>query len=400
MDQTQVNFFIDEATVWRAPDWQSTSTEVYLNPRFPAALKDTLMTALGQAGQPAAQVIVTSSGTSGIPKVFAFSKKSFLAAAARVNERFESGASERWLCPLPLFHVGGLSIFARAHVARAPMPELLVFQEWSAQKFVQALTATGATATSLVPTQLYDLVARQLRAPEGLRCVFLGGDRLNEELYNAALELGWPVVPTYGMTETCGMIAAARSCEGSHFVFETLPKVRVAERNSCLEVACDSLPDAQLSFNVAIDALDTTQTRDNTAPTRDTKPLHGTAYWMPFSQEIFVSADRVEFCGPGRFKILGRQDRLVKVRGELVDPSYCLAGLSQRLGLDRVRLDFTVEADGRPVLQVHGELSEQECEHFLNKANQVVPPYLKFTRLECKNTIALANSAKIESWKK
>jgi o-succinylbenzoate---CoA ligase len=54
-----------------------------------------------------------------------------------------------------------------------------------------------------------DLVESSFTAPPQLRAIVVGGGALPQPLYDAARELGWPVLPSYGMTETCSQVATA-----------------------------------------------------------------------------------------------------------------------------------------------------------------------------------------------
>ena len=56
---------------------------------------------------------------------------------------------------------------------------------------------------SLVPTQLRRLLAAGCE-PGGIKTVLLGGAAAGGDLLPAARAAGWPVVTTYGMSETCG----------------------------------------------------------------------------------------------------------------------------------------------------------------------------------------------------
>ena len=101
---------------------------------------------------------------------------------------------------LPDFHVGGMGILARCHEA--------FLQggsgwrgKWDPVRYHELALAEGSTLSSLVPTQLFDLVEHGLRAPEPLRAVIIGGGRLDDQLYEQALQLGWPLMESYGMTE-------------------------------------------------------------------------------------------------------------------------------------------------------------------------------------------------------
>lgn len=173
-------------------DWLSDASHVLLNPRMPAGERARLESlAVDLPGH----LWLATSGTSGALKLAALSKRAMLASAAAVNRRLRSDASDVWLAVLPTFHVGGLGIHARAFLSGAR-----VVTEWSDE----------VTLASLVPAQVSDLLSSGARPPRLLRAVIVGGGALTDELYTAGWESGWPLLPSYGMTETCSQVATAQ----------------------------------------------------------------------------------------------------------------------------------------------------------------------------------------------
>jgi o-succinylbenzoate---CoA ligase len=180
-------------------DWTSDESHVLLNPRMPADEQERLRSfVIDLPGH----LWLATSGTTGSLKLTALSKKAILASAAAVNRHLQSDASDVWYCVLPTFHVGGLGIYARAFLSGARV----FASSWSARDFAGSEEMTLA---SLVPANVSDLVQLELRAPRQLRAIVVGGGSLEAGLYAAARALGWPLLPSYGMTETCSQVATA-----------------------------------------------------------------------------------------------------------------------------------------------------------------------------------------------
>src|SRR6266851_5614716 len=99
-------------------DWQSRETHLLLNPRTPAGDRQRFEL-LAAAVPLEAHVWMATSGTTGVQKLTALSKKALLASAAAVNHHLDARASDAWCRVLPPFHVGGLGIEARAYLAGA-----------------------------------------------------------------------------------------------------------------------------------------------------------------------------------------------------------------------------------------------------------------------------------------
>lgn len=180
-------------------DWLSAASHVLLNPRMPADERDRLQSMVIDLP---GHLWLATSGTTGSLKLTALSKEAMLASAAAVNRHLQSNANDVWCCVLPTFHVGGLGIYARAFLSGARVVQAV----WDAHEFT---AMRDVTLASLVPAQVRDLVDAKLEAPPALRAIVVGGGAMSTDLYNAARELGWPLLPSYGMTETCSQVATA-----------------------------------------------------------------------------------------------------------------------------------------------------------------------------------------------
>jgi O-succinylbenzoic acid--CoA ligase len=223
---------VDDADLIAARiDWTGDESHVLLNPRMPAEDQARLRSF---ATELPGHVWLATSGTTGTLKLTALSKAALLASAAAVNRHLQSTAADVWCRVLPAFHVGGLGILARAHLSGA----LVVTMPWDARAFA---SEAQVTLGALVPAQVSDLVQLGMHAPARLRAIIVGGGALSEDLYRAARSLGWPVLPSYGMTETCSQVATAtlESSTGElvlldHVEARTEPDGRLAFRGASL----------------------------------------------------------------------------------------------------------------------------------------------------------------------
>ena len=75
--------------------------------------------------------------------------------------------------------------------------------------FIVFAARRRATLSALVPAQIHDLVEAELHAPESLRAIVIGGGALSPTLYARARALGWPLLPSYGLSELCSQAATA-----------------------------------------------------------------------------------------------------------------------------------------------------------------------------------------------
>jgi O-succinylbenzoic acid--CoA ligase len=223
-------------------NWDDDKNILLLNPRWP---KDVLkyfnsqFKLWNENHSEKGLIFIPTSGTTAKDltdtKVVVLTKRAVLASAHSVGQYFEFKKGDRVVQSLPVFHVGGLSQMARAHLWRQILFENS--EKWDAQKFYRFLFENKITHASLVPTQLYDLVSAKIKAPPSMKCLFLGGGIMGGSLRKAAQDLGWNPIMTYGSTETSSMVGVKKN-EG----YQALPhaQFRVSEKGF-LEIKSASL---------------------------------------------------------------------------------------------------------------------------------------------------------------
>jgi O-succinylbenzoic acid--CoA ligase len=147
-----------------------------------------------------------TSGTTSAPKRVELTYGNWLANAFGSAVALGLDPAERWLCPMPLAHVGGLSILIRSTIYATTV---VVHERFDTEAVLAELSdpERRITLTSLVPTMLARLLDAGLRNPPALRWALLGGGPIPAPLLQRAADAGVPVAPTYGMTEACSQIA-------------------------------------------------------------------------------------------------------------------------------------------------------------------------------------------------
>jgi O-succinylbenzoic acid--CoA ligase len=162
-----------------------------------------------EAADDALLVVLFTSGTSGRAKGACLSWSNFAASALAAADPLGSAIAARWLACMPLFHVGGLSIVVRSVLFGGP---IRLHSRFDAALVSDALDAGGIAGISLVPTMLSRLLDHRgpRPAPAGLQVLLLGGAAASPELLARARFAGYPVCPTYGLTEATSQVATAR----------------------------------------------------------------------------------------------------------------------------------------------------------------------------------------------
>ncbi|AEH37902.1 o-succinylbenzoate--CoA ligase [Halopiger xanaduensis] len=152
------------------------------------------------------QLLLFTSGTSGEPKIVRLTVGNLVASATASAFRLGVDRNDRWLCCLPMYHMGGLAPIVRSTLYGTTV---VIQREFDARETARVMDEYDITGVSLVPTMCKRLLDADWEPPESLRFVLLGGAPASSELLERCLEAGVPVHPTYGMTETASQVATA-----------------------------------------------------------------------------------------------------------------------------------------------------------------------------------------------
>ncbi len=155
---------------------------------------------------PDTYAILRTSGTSQAPKLIEVSRRALAAHRQAAIRRLDCDPASVWLATLPLWHIGGITMVDRCLHGGG---QLVLQDIFNAEATREALRAHPITHVSLVPTMLHRLLELDPTPPATLRCVLVGGDRLDPALAERALEAGWPIYASYGLTEACGQVTTA-----------------------------------------------------------------------------------------------------------------------------------------------------------------------------------------------
>jgi O-succinylbenzoic acid--CoA ligase len=183
---------------------------VPLDPRGPAAPRAPLgpspeVPLLAEIDPGAVHTVIHTSGTTGEPRPVELTYANHVASAIASADALGVEADDRWLCPLPLHHVGGLNVLIRSVINRTTV---VLHERFEAERVKAVLEAGEVTLASLVPTMLQRLRDAGLSRAPMLRAIALGGGPIPAGLLDWAAQRAIPVVPVYGMTESCSQVVA------------------------------------------------------------------------------------------------------------------------------------------------------------------------------------------------
>ncbi len=294
-------------------------------------------------------------------KLVALHHDAVMNSAKRIVNHFNLDCSMAWGCVLPLFHVAGLGIHTRAFVVRAKVHQ----KDWTADGFAHWISSNDIQLISLVPTQIFDLVQKNVTSPKGLKHVFVGGAKLDNNLKEQILKLNWPIVETYGMTETSSMIAI-----GDAKNMRLLPDVEVALTGHQLKIKCNSLLTCSL------------------------QKIDGEVHFKTPENGWYQTEDLAELSMQGQnvvLKLLGRQADFIKINAEGVSLSHLrqVLGENSKLAL----LALANQRSGFDIVLVHENV--EHIKDVVAELNKQVKPFEMIRKVFCVDKIPKTDLHKI-----
>ncbi len=151
----------------------------------------------------AVAAVIHTSGTTSAPRPVELTYGNFLWSALGSAVALNLDPRERWLCALPVSHVGGLSILVRSCIYATTT---VVHERFETDRVLHALMEQDITLVSVVATTLTRLLDAGLTRPPFLRCALTGGGPVPAALLERASMSGVPVSLTYGLTEACSQV--------------------------------------------------------------------------------------------------------------------------------------------------------------------------------------------------
>lgn len=147
--------------------------------------------------------IMYTSGTTGRPKGVRQTLENHMSSA--LGSALSSGVlpEDKWLCVMPLYHISGFSMIMRSLIYGSA---LQLHTRFEPTAMLEAIARDRISHLSVVTTMLGQLLEQYEKQPfpipSTFRTVLAGGGPVPATYLQQAQSSGFPVVQTYGMTET------------------------------------------------------------------------------------------------------------------------------------------------------------------------------------------------------
>lgn len=273
------------------------------------------------AMHPNLAVLLSTSGTTGAPKLVRLSADNIAANAASIAEYLELGPSERAITTLPLHYSYGMSVL-HAHLAAGGS---LVLCDLSivTPAFWDLFRDTGATSLAFVPHQfdLLDTMQFEHMDLPNLRYITQAGGKLARSkvrhFHDIGQAAGWNLFIMYGQTEAAPRMSYIPPEElGGHMdtIGKPIPGGRLWVRDEDgAEIGVPNRP-GELIYEGPNVMLGYAESRTDLA--------------SPAGPALLETGDIAELSEAGYFRIVGRKKRFVKLYG-------------LRLSLDQIDLNLS-----------------------------------------------------------
>lgn len=210
---------------------------------------------------------MTTSGTTGLPKVVRLQKQAMIQSALATGDFFSLKPGDKALLCLPVKFIAGKMMLVRSLILGLDLDIVGPSTE------PLALNTIQYDFVAMVPLQ----VQNSIEDLKNIKKLIIGGAKMDSSLEEKLLRLKTEIYETYGMTETITHIAAKKV--GENF-FSVLPNVKInTDNRDCLTI---------------------------TVPTISTEPI--------------ITNDLVKIIAKNQFTFLGRIDNVINSGGVKLIP--------------------------------------------------------------------------------
>lgn len=197
-------------------------------------------------------IFVSTSGTTGLPKMIKLEKSAMVNSAIMTGDYFKIQSGDKALHCLPSRYISGKMMLVRAMILglELDMVAPTLYPAYDDQKEYDF--------SAMIPLQLKNSLSRL----DSIKTLIVGGASVSKSLIENIQNLKTNVYETFGMTETISHIAVKKlnhDCSKT-LAFETLPNVSISKNaENCLVVDAPKLSSKTIITNDLINLINEKQ---------------------------------------------------------------------------------------------------------------------------------------------
>lgn len=300
-------------------------------------------------------ISIQTSGSQSQAKTALISRHNIIAHCQSFIQSIPMDKYSTWLNCMPLYHIAGIMIVYRCWYSKAIM---ILHDNFKEQKIWDDLYHKQITHISLVPRMLLrlldyqsnlDSTNSQKKLPCSLKYILVGGDSLSEALYQRAINQGWPIIISYGMTEATSTIAIGHDPNQLELLADISARV---DDNGALQLKGEMI----ISQYAEQSSLDKSPRLIN-LPAVDLQispPANKIVGEFMFDKGWLNTNDLVQING-NILNVLGRNDHLIIRSGENIQPETIEQLLSKMPGVNdlaitKFRSEITINERGDSIV--------------------------------------------------
>ncbi|MBF4507594.1 AMP-binding protein [Flavobacterium sp. JLP] len=190
---------------------------------------------------------MTTSGTTGLPKLVRLEKKAMIQSALATGDFFGLEPGNKALLCLPTQFIAGKMMLVRSLILGLDIDVVSPSTE------PLALNTTQYDFVAMVPLQVQNSIEKL----KNVKKLIIGGAKIDSALEEKLLPLKTEIYETYGMTETITHIAAKKVGERA---FSILPNVRITKDDrDCLVIFVSSISEEPIVTNDLVELINGNQ---------------------------------------------------------------------------------------------------------------------------------------------
>ncbi|MFH6994376.1 AMP-binding protein [Flavobacterium sp. FlaQc-48] len=190
---------------------------------------------------------MTTSGTTGLPKVVRLEKQAMIQSALATGDFFGLEPGNRALLCLPTQFIAGKMMLVRSLILGLDIDVV------SPSTAPLLYNKTQYDFVAMVPVQVQNSIEKLIN----IKKLIIGGAKIDSALEEKLLPLKTEIYETYGMTETITHIAAKRVGEKA---FSILPNVKISKDDrDCLVINLASVSDEPIVTNDLVELINDNQ---------------------------------------------------------------------------------------------------------------------------------------------